>query len=128
MARWPYNTSAWKRLRLAKLAHDPLCYACTLRGLTVEAVAVDHMHAIAKGGDPFPDFDRLMSLCERCHNEKTAAMDGPNARNGRRFKGFDASGNPIDPGDDWHGGTLDHENRADRRPMVPTQKYLVSDT
>lgn len=116
MARWPYNTSAWKRLRLAKLAQDPLCYACTLRGDTTEAVAVDHMRAIAKGGDPYPSLDKLMSLCERCHNEKTSAVDRRNGRSdGRRFKGFDASGNPIDPGDEWHnetdGGTPDHGNR-----------------
>lgn len=116
MAKWPYCTSAWKRLRVAKLARDPLCYACTLRGHTTEAVAVDHMVAIKKGGAPFPDLGGLMALCERCHNEKTGAMDGPNAKSGRRFKGFDAEGNPIDPGDDWHGGGSDHQNRPDRRP------------
>ncbi len=109
MARWPYCTSAWKRLRLAKLAEEPLCYACTLRGQTVEAVAVDHMKAIRDGGDPFPPLSGLMALCERCHNEKTASMDSRNSRKGaRRFKGFDANGNPIDPGDDWHGGGSDH--------------------
>lgn len=104
MARWPYHTSAWKKLRLAKLAEEPLCYACRLYGRTVEAIAVDHMKAIAAGGEPFPPLDGLMSLCESCHNEKTATMDGRSRKPfARRFKGFDASGNPIDPGDDWHG-------------------------
>ncbi|MER2536848.1 MAG: HNH endonuclease [Rhizobiaceae bacterium] len=107
MADWPYNTKTWKRLRWAKLTADPLCYACKLRGRYVAAVAVDHVKAIKAGGDPFPTLAGLMSLCERCHNEKTNAVDRPDrASSGRRFKGFDAQGNPIDPDDDWHtGGT-----------------------
>lgn len=115
MAKWPYNTSAWRRLRLAKLANDPLCFACSLRERTAQAVAVDHIVAISAGGAPFPDFDGLMSLCERCHNEKTASVDRGRRSNGRRFKGFDANGNPIDPGDEWHrakGGASNHENGA----------------
>lgn len=105
MADWPYNTRTWQQLRLAKLAHNPMCYACSLRGLVALAVAVDHVKAIKAGGDPFPPLDGLMSLCERCHNEKTNAVDRPDrASSGRRFKGFDVNGNPIDPGDDWHGG------------------------
>ncbi len=105
MADWPYNTQAWKRLRLAKLAAHPLCFACELRGRPVAAVAVDHVKAIEAGGEPFPPLEGLMSLCVRCHNEKTNAVDRPDrASSGRRFKGFDAHGNPIDPGDEWHAG------------------------
>lgn len=119
MAQWPYNTRAWQRLRLAKLAADPLCYACDLRGRVEPAVAVDHLQAIKAGGDPFPSLHGLMSLCQRCHNEKTNAVDHPNAVGRlRRFKGVDRDGNPIDPGDEWHGGgTSNHEERspADRR-------------
>lgn len=103
MARWPYNTSTWQRLRLAKLSTNPLCYACELRGRIVQAVAVDHVKPINQGGEPFPALEGLMSLCERCHNEKTSAMDRPSMQSsGRRFKGFDVNGNPIDPGDEWH--------------------------
>ena len=105
MAKWPYNTSKWQRLRAAKLAHAPLCYACDLRGQIVPAVAVDHVRPISDGGEAFPHLDGLMALCERCHNEKTSGIDRRDrAITGRRFKGFDAHGNPIDPGDDWHGG------------------------
>jgi 5-methylcytosine-specific restriction enzyme A len=105
VAELPYNTRTWQRLRLAKLSADPLCYACELRGRLVSAVTVDHVKAIKAGGDPFPSLDGLMSLCERCHNEKTNAIDRPDrVASGRRFKGFDAHGNPIDPGDAWHGG------------------------
>lgn len=105
MAEWPYSTATWKRLRLAKLSANPLCYACELRGRIIQAVAVDHVKAIKAGGDPFPPLEGLMGLCERCHNEKTNAVDRPDrSALGRRFKGFDVNGNPIDPGDDWHVG------------------------
>lgn len=105
MAQWPYSTTRWQRLRQAKLSSSPLCYACELRGKVTPAIAVDHVKAIKAGGDPFPSLEGLMSLCISCHNEKTSAVDRPDRRSsGRRFKGFDASGNPIDPADDWHTG------------------------
>lgn len=104
MAKWPYNTSKWQRLRSAKLMHDPLCFACDIRGQNAPAVAVDHVKPIRAGGEAFPPLDGLMSLCERCHNEKTSNADrGKRSIIARRFKGFDVNGNPIDPGDGWHG-------------------------
>ncbi len=128
MACWPYNTAAWQRLRKAKLAADPLCYACKLRGTVTAAIAVDHVQAIAAGGEPFPPLSGLMSMCERCHNEKTNAVDRSDRRaSGRRFKGFDAHGNPIDPGDDWHGGASNHENAQALGPVGEVGIYLVSD-
>lgn len=58
MADWPYNTTAWRKLRLAKLAADPLCYACGLRGLNKPARAVDHIHSNTKGfGRSLKGFD-----------------------------------------------------------------------
>lgn len=128
MARWPYNTSAWLRLRAAKLAAEPLCKACQMRGNVTLANAVDHIVAIAKGGATFPALDGLMSLCERCHNEKTRAVDaGTNNATGRKFKGFDGDGNPIDSGDRWYGGGVDdHEKPADLGPMGEMSSYLVS--
>ena len=104
MAAWPYNTSKWAKLRAVKLADRPFCEICERRGRYVTAVAVDHFTPIRQGGPAFPELSGLLSLCERCHNEKTAAFDkhgGPAFR--RRFKGFDADGNPIDPFDAWHG-------------------------
>ena len=105
MAGWPYNTSKWQRLRIAKLAESPLCHACELRCVTCEANTVDHIKPISQGGAPFPGLSGLMSLCERCHNEKTGAFDrfGGNYLN-RRFKGCGPDGNPIDPGDGWFTG------------------------
>ena len=128
MADWPYNTGAWRKLRLAKLAADPLCHACKLIGRNVPARAVDHIEAIAKGGEPFPPLHRLMSLCIPCHNSKTNAVDHPNATGIRRsIRGFDLEGNPIDPGDEWHReGASNHEIQRERGPAGESGKYLVS--
>lgn len=104
MNKWPYVTSKWKRLRLAKLAECPVCFACEQRGLTELATTVDHLKPISQGGDPFPPLDGLLSLCARCHNEKTSGFDRTHGNaTGRRFKGCDANGNPIDPADGWWG-------------------------
>lgn len=105
MAKWPYCTSKWQRLREAKLNQTPVCLVCELRGETELATTVDHIKPISQGGDAFPALDGLMALCERCHNEKTSGFDrtAGNAT-GRRFKGCDAHGNPIDPADGWWGG------------------------
>lgn len=130
MAEWPYSTAAWQRLRLAKLASNPLCQSCQLRGTITIANTVDHNIAIAAGGDAFPPLDELNSMCERCHSEKTNARDHPNSKPfGRNAKGFDLDGNPIDPDDGWHGagGGQDHEIHSCSGPAGEMNIYLVSD-
>lgn len=98
MSRWPYGTTQWQRLRAAKLSDQPLCEVCIRREVVEVATVVDHVTAIAKGGDPFPPLSGLMAMCEACHNIKTNAVDHPNATGHRRaMKGFDVDGNPIDP-------------------------------
>ncbi|MER8958692.1 HNH endonuclease signature motif containing protein [Mesorhizobium sp. M0701] len=141
MASWPYNTAAWQRLRAAKLSDQPLCEACLRREVVTLAHAVDHVVAIAKGGDAFPPLTGLMAMCEPCHNAKTNAVDHPNASGFRRaLKGFDAEGNPLDP-EGWTAPAArpalpvahPHEPRGfagrpiDRpRPASPKNKYLLS--
>lgn len=128
MAKWPYNTAQWQRLRQAKLAAEPLCESCAARGTITTANTVDHVKPINDGGDPFPSLDGLTSMCARCHNEKTAANDRQHSKPfARRIKGFDANGNPVDPGDDWHGGgASNHENQRAHGPACSSGKYLVS--
>ncbi|MGB3044370.1 MAG: HNH endonuclease [Xanthobacteraceae bacterium] len=101
MAGWPYNTTAWRNLRRAKLATEPLCEVCKMRGKTVLARAVDHIVAINAGGPAFPSLDGLRSMCDSCHNYKTNVADRPDrqAKLGSAFKGCDINGNPI--GEDW---------------------------
>jgi 5-methylcytosine-specific restriction enzyme A len=111
MATWPYSSERWQTLRSNKLARNPHCYACGLRGVRRLAHAVDHVVSIASGGDPFPPLSGLMSLCVQCHNSKTSSVDRPDRRSSdRRFKGFDADGNPVDPGDFWNGGPVKDGN------------------
>ncbi len=129
MADWPYNTAQWRKLRLAKLASKPMCETCESRGDVVPAKAVDHMTPINAGGDPFPPLHRLMSMCERCHNEKTAANDRKHKKPfARKVKGFDASGNPFDRSDAWHEGEggQNHQKSVSSGPTSPIQTYLVS--
>ena len=106
-AKWPYTTGRWRRLRAVKLFHDPICFACDLRGRVVAADTVDHVKPINQGGEPFPALDGLMSLCASCHSHKTQLADrGWRETFGRRFGGCDEEGNPVDPNDAWHSGEL----------------------
>jgi hypothetical protein len=106
MSKHPYNTAAWQRLREAKLSESPLCQACLRREVVEPAIAVDHVVAIAKGGDPFPPLSGLMSLCESCHNSKTRRLDSADSgKHVTGFKGCDTDGSPLDPDDPWYAGT-----------------------
>lgn len=73
MAKWPYSTAHWQRLRLAKLARTPLCEYCPHGALAV-ATQVDHRIAINDGGHPWA-WDNLVSACASCHSRKTMAVD-----------------------------------------------------
>ena len=127
MADWPYNTTAWRKLRRAKLDKQPLCQPCRERGTLTPANTVDHNVPIAKGGDAFPPLDGLTSMCARCHNEKTSTFDrGIPKPFARRVKGFDANGNPFDGGDDWYGGASDHGKTGGGETVGGYGRYLVS--
>lgn len=131
MADWPYNTSTWQKLRAVKLRSAPLCEPCEARGAFTTANTVDHITPINAGGDPFPPLDGLMSMCARCHNEKTAANDRTHKKPfARKVKGFDADGNPVDRSDGWHrgGGASNHQNGSPSGPTSQSRIYLVSDS
>ena len=127
MAEWPYSTAQWRRLRLAKLGAAPLCEACERQGRTAPATVVDHRTPISAGGDPFPPLDGLASLCARHHNEKTAAHDRQESVTGRRFKGVDVDGNPLDAADAWHGGASDHGGSGGQGPTAPSRTDILSE-
>src|SRR5262245_14226186 len=105
MANWPYSTSAWSRLRALKLRQSPLCEVCLKRDRVVPANIVDHIRAIRQGGDPFPCLDGLMSVCARCHNDKTNALDKTGG-SGVAIKGCDVNGMPLDSAHPFFGGDL----------------------
>lgn len=66
--------SHWQKLRLTVLAEEPLCRDCSAAGLVVEAVHVDHLIALSKGGTD--DRENLVPLCASCHSKKTVREDG----------------------------------------------------
>jgi 5-methylcytosine-specific restriction enzyme A len=99
MAKWPYTTQRWQRLRRAKLREKPLCELCIKIGRIEPAVAVDHVKPINSGGDAFPALDGLMSMCERCHNQKTRHEQLGEDYTG---KGCDVFGRPLDPNHRWN--------------------------
>ena len=99
MAKWPYTTQRWQRLRKYKLQLNPLCEACLQLGGIVPAVAVDHRTPISAGGDPYPPLDQLASLCTSCHSMKTKCE-----QLGEDYmrKGCDVFGRPLDPDHPWN--------------------------
>lgn len=62
----------WRRLRLLKLAMNPLCEDCAQRGLVIAANEVDHIRRLADGGTNA--LGNLQSLCKPCHSRKTSAQ------------------------------------------------------
>jgi 5-methylcytosine-specific restriction protein A len=69
-------TSAWTKARDAYLRLHPLCVHHQREGKFVAASVVDHV--IPHRGDKvlFWDSGNWQSLCEPCHNRKTATEDG----------------------------------------------------
>jgi len=100
MAKWPYNTTRWTKLRAAKLRANPLCEYCAT-GQVTPATQVDHKQAINKGGDPW-DWDNLASTCARCHTNKTNREDGGCFGTSRNKAVDPATGRPLDPDHWWN--------------------------
>jgi 5-methylcytosine-specific restriction enzyme A len=130
MAEWPYNTTRWKKLRLAKLRSQPLCEDCQARGVIERAVAVDHIDSIKSGGHPFPPLDRLRANCTSCHSRKTSRFDRPDRKAGEGLDyGCDADGRPLDPTNPWsasynQGGTSGSEKAASGEERHVKRKVL----
>jgi 5-methylcytosine-specific restriction enzyme A len=102
VAKWPYTTQRWQRLRRHKLQTHPLCEICLKHQKIEPAVAVDHIIPInAAGGSPYPALDWLMSLCASCHNRKTR---GEQLGRELPIRGCDINGMPLDPRHPWYRG------------------------
>jgi len=65
-----YQRKEWKAVRLLQLQLEPLCRKCRTLGKLSPAAVVDHIIAIADGGNELEQ-NNLQSLCTSCHNEKT---------------------------------------------------------
>lgn len=68
-----YDTQAWKRLRLAKLAETPLCECDACKDSPKLATVVDHRLQHRGDIELFFDMRNLVSMAKRCHDRKTAS-------------------------------------------------------
>lgn len=101
MAAWPYNTARWRLLRAAVLRSEPLCRECRRAGRLVAATDVDHIKAIADGGQPW-DVSNLQPLCHACHSRKTNAEDGGGWQRTHDKAVDPLTGWPLDPKHWWN--------------------------
>lgn len=103
MAKLPYNTRQWRRLRASVLRAEPLCRECLRAGRLTEADQVDHIKAIKDGGAVW-DRNNLQSLCSSCHSRKTCREDGGGWAPVRDRRVDPATGRPLDPRHWWNDG------------------------
>ena len=66
-----YNSKRWRALRKFFIQKHPLCENCKRNGKTTGAQCVDHIKPISLGGS-MVDTKNLQSLCNSCHNIKSA--------------------------------------------------------
>jgi 5-methylcytosine-specific restriction protein A len=67
-----YSSSAWRKLRAAKLRADPLCQCedCTRTGRVLAADTVDHRLERSEHPHLELDYDNLVSMSRSCHNRR----------------------------------------------------------
>jgi 5-methylcytosine-specific restriction protein A len=66
-----YNSWLWRKFaKLWKESH-PLCVECERKDLVVVGKVVDHIRPINAGGERLSE-DNVQTLCESCHNRKSA--------------------------------------------------------
>lgn len=97
--RYLYNTTRWKKRRLAYLALHPLCVYCRRRGIVRAATVVDHVKPHKGDEVLFFDESNWQSLCKDCHDSVKRAEE-----HGRLVLGADADGQPMDPRHPWNTG------------------------
>jgi 5-methylcytosine-specific restriction endonuclease McrA len=100
-----YMSKHWISLRDRWRRSHPCCARCGAK-----AQHVDHIIDIRTAPERRLDWFNLQSLCQPCHNAKTAAdrAGKPIGPHG----GCDADGNPTDPQHPW---AADHRMKSGRR-------------
>lgn len=66
-----YLSTAWRKLRKAFLADNPICVECKLKDRVREAKVVDHIVPRAVAPEKELDWNNLQGLCVIHHNKKT---------------------------------------------------------
>ena len=70
-----YNSTAWRKFARVFKQRNPLCKECENLGIITAATVADHVLPINRGGAKF-DESNIQSLCESCHNRKSAGERG----------------------------------------------------
>ena len=69
-----YNTTLWRKMRLAKLREQPICQICEMLGKTTLAEDVHHLISFQEAENPIErdklafDSNNLLSVCKNCHS------------------------------------------------------------
>jgi len=95
-----YDTARWQKCRRMQLSRSPMCEAC----LTKPAKHVDHIVPVSRGGDIWRS-SNWQSLCQDCHNAKTAAERTGRTWTPPKHRGCFPDGSPRDPAHPWYTGT-----------------------
>ena len=82
-----YSLHVWTDdLRPAQLLREPWCRECARHGVRTRATVVDHVTPHRGDWQLFIDPANHQSLCERCHNRKTARERAEERRKRNRFR------------------------------------------
>lgn len=82
-----YNTDRWRELRADQLLREPFCRECAKTGRRTYATVADHVTPHRGDARLFHDPANLQSLCERCHNRKTAKERAERRKTRGKFGG-----------------------------------------
>ena len=84
------NSKRWKLLRLRKMQTNPLCEICMINDKITPTKEIHHItpvesvRLIVQMEALMFDYNNLMSLCSRCHNEIHAEMFSHTKENVRK--------------------------------------------
>ena len=70
-----YNSWPWRKAAKRFKDKNPLCVECDKHGIVTQVKVVDHIVPINKGGEKLNEAN-FQSLCESCHNKKSAGEKG----------------------------------------------------
>lgn len=82
-----YWTAVWRALRKEVLTANPWCVVCMALGQHTTATEVDHIKAIAAGGEALNP-QNLCGLCGVHHKQKTMAVDSGRVIHGAARQSF----------------------------------------
>lgn len=107
-----YGSGAWKQLRKAVLARDPVCRT---PGCGRPSSHADHVVPRSAGGEDV--LSNLRGLCQSCHNRRSASGNSP-----LRSIGCLPDGTPRDPAHPFLVGS-DPTGAASRLSLGPAHRW-----